>query len=136
MGPYNGTIRVTLHVAEEVKVNQEFDIIISLAFPGSTKLSDKRKCIVIKEKEGEEEPEKGKESPSAKPNYHLERIYTGRWGEFGWNELKVGQFSVTQDANGTDLLLLRVNMDSALMEGERKRMQRFSRSEKYVQRVE
>jgi hypothetical protein len=137
MGPYNGTIRVTLHVDNSVKVNEEFDITISIELSDGTKLSDKRKCIVIKEKEGEESPEKGKESPSAKPNYHLERVYRDRWAELGgWNEMKVGQFSVTKDADGTDLLLLRVNMDSAFMDDERKRMQRFSRSEKYVQRVE
>jgi len=137
MGPYNGTIRVTLHVDDDVKVNTEFEISISIALPGGATLSDKRKCIIIKEKQSEESPEKGKETPTAKPKYHLERIYRNRWAELGgWTEMKVGQFNVTTDAEGKDMLILRVNMDSAFMEDERKRMQRFSRSEKYVQRVE
>ncbi|MFH1221877.1 MAG: ATP-binding protein [Candidatus Micrarchaeota archaeon] len=137
IGPYNGKITVTLMVDKDAKVNSEFDLTLSLKLADGVKLTDTRKCIITAVKEKEEEEIKGQKQEGVKPNYSLERITRDRWAELGWNEEKVGQFQVTRDVEtGTDRLLLRVNVDSTYLEDERKRMQRFSRSEKYVQRVE
>jgi hypothetical protein len=135
LGPASGRIQITINPDSTAKEGDTFELSVSLTLSDGTRLSDKKTCEFVFEKEIEKTGHGGI-IESSKPNFSIKGIHQSDWAVLGWDKFNVGTHELKSDSDKKDILFIYVNLDSQYLLEEIERRKNLNYSASNISNIE